>query len=125
MTTTRPTLAPKQTRASAAKKKAAMDSGISITIDERTYVVREGDITALDSRALRQEVGMTFPKIIAAMQDDPDLDLVAALVWLARRLEGERNLAFDDVASELNYSHVEDLKIGNAADEEVDESDPS
>ena len=84
-------------------RNAALDEGVTIVVDGRKYTVTAGELTGLDVMALRKEVGMSFQGLIGALQTDADVDLIAALMWLARRLEGETTLAYADVAAQVGY----------------------
>lgn len=110
MTDSRPNLQRKHTRTTQAKKQAQQDQGVSITLDGRTYTVMAGDLNALDARALRQALGHGLPKLIELLSTDPDIDLVAAVIWLARRIDGERGLTFDEVAEEIDYDAAERIE---------------
>jgi hypothetical protein len=82
--------------------------GMKIELDGRTYLVRENDLTPRDIRALRQETGFSWAGLGRELEKDPDIDLIAALVWMARRLDGEV-ISYDDVLGEMSYKS--DLKI--------------
>ena len=115
----RPSIQRKQTRATEAKRKSEQDLGISIRVEGTDYTVRHGDLTSLDTMALRRETGLSFMGLLSAFETQPDIDLIAALVWLARRIEGERMLTFADVAREIGY----DIDI-EVLDDPTEESDP-
>jgi riboflavin synthase alpha subunit len=115
----RPTLERKVTRASESKRKDELNLGLSISVDGTVYTVRQGDLTSLDTMALRRETGYSFMGLLKAFQADPDIDLIAALVWLARRIDGEQMLAYADVASDIGYDVDIDV-VGEAGEE----SDP-
>lgn len=87
----------------AARRKDTDSPGIQVDYNGKTYVVRQGDITAQDARALRKETGFSWLGLMREAGKDFDIDLVAAIVWFARRLDGDRDLAFDDVADEITY----------------------
>lgn len=94
----------------ARRRKANNDSpGMKIELDGRTYVVRESDISPHDIRALRSETGFSWAGLGRELQKDPDLDLIAALIWLARRIEGDE-VDYDTLLDELSYDS--DMKIG-------------
>lgn len=100
----RPSLARKVTPADRQRKHDQVAGrALSVTVDGVGYVVREGDLSAADSAALRREMGMSFAGVLRAAATDPDIDLVAAIVWLARRAEGERALTFAEVAESIGY----------------------
>jgi hypothetical protein len=99
----RPSHTRKVTKATEKKRIEGLDEGVTLTVDGKSYTVRAGDLTGLDVAALRREVGMSFAGIMTAMGRDPDVDLVAALIWLSRRIDGETTLAFDEVAADIGY----------------------
>jgi hypothetical protein len=116
---TRPSVQRKHTRASEQKRADALDEGIRIVLAGTAYEVRAGDLTAMDSLACRQQTGMPFAGILEAFGTAPDIDLVAAVMWLARRVKGERTLSFEAVASELRYGDVLDIEVEDVGPEEV------
>lgn len=122
-TPTRPSASRKHTRSTEANRASGLDEGIRITIEGVVYEVRSGDLTARDARELRRQVGMTFPTLLESLGADPDIDLIAALVWLSRRINGEQ-VAYDDIADEMGYDVFDTLTLGDTAAEEVDPSDP-
>lgn len=91
------------TKAMLAERDAALEEGISLSVDGTVHTVRMGDLSAMDTLALRKEVGMSFMGLMDAFRKDPDIDLIAALVWLSRRAAGEASLSYEAVASELGY----------------------
>lgn len=107
--TQRPTMTPRATRGSEKKRKEALDRGLSVKLNGQAYTVREGDLTSMDTMALRRETGLSFVALMQAFFTSPDIDLVAALVWLARRQAGETHLPFEVVASEIDYDSDVDV----------------
>ena len=87
----------------AAQRQRARGQGIRVTLEGQSYEVWEGDLSALDIAMLRREAGYSWLGLLRAATTDMDLDVVAALAWLARRVNGERNLPFEAVASQVNY----------------------
>jgi hypothetical protein len=120
----RPSTARKVTRKTEEKRDAALDEGLKLTIDGAEHVVRAGDLTALDSRELRRQVGMSFTGLMQAFASDPDIDLIAAIVWLARRIRGEALLSYDDVAGEMGYDVLDRIEFAEPEPEETDGTDP-
>lgn len=94
------------------KQKAATE--ITIVVDQQRYVLRANEISALDAMALRNETGISVRALLQSAQDDPDIDVIAGLVWLARRQAGETKLTFATVAEHLTYDA--DLEIGEGAE---------
>lgn len=115
----RPSLARKHTPRTEAKRTAAHEQGIRVTYDGQEYVVRSGDLNAMDARDLRKELGLSFMGLRRGLAEDPDLDLIAALIWLARRVDGERGLPYAAVALEMGYDDAaDDLEIELVTDAE-------
>lgn len=101
--------------------KAQDDSpGMRIEVDGRTYVVREADLTPRDVAALRRETGFAgWVGLAAEAQRGFDLDVLAALVWLARRIDGELTVSYESVLDSLSYQSelnvsVEDKRTAKA-----------
>lgn len=61
-------------------------------------------MTALDVRALREQTGMSYNRLIRVATQDMDIDLLAAIVWMARRVNGERDLTYTEVASAVTWT---------------------
>lgn len=115
--TRRPSLTPKApTKKAQTERDEALNTGITIAIPEGprkgSYTVSAGDLSALDVRALRREHGLSFRGLMLALKSDPDIDLIAAIVWLSVRARGDQSLTFEDVAADLDY----------ATDFDIDES---
>lgn len=96
MTPPTPTSARKPSRAATQARKEALETGMRITLDDHEYVVRLGDVTAQVARELRAATGHGFHWLVTRVGEDPDVDLIAEFVWLARRLGGEE-VALEDV----------------------------
>lgn len=96
---------------------------IVVVIDGEKYPFRLSEITARDSGALRSATGMSLRAIMSAAKTDPDIDVIAALVWLSRRQHGEKTLAYDDVAAEIGYDTTFDLEgVADAEDPDSPEA---
>lgn len=105
----------------AAAADAEQESGVKVTLDGVDYVVRQGDLNGRLTRELRQQTGCSFQKLITELDTDPDIDSVAALVWLARRIEGEA-VTYDEVAEEVGYDA--DIDVNTVSQEDAGEPDP-
>lgn len=90
-------------------KKSGTETTLRFRVDEREYVLRPDEINAIDANACRREVGVSVRALMQQAQVDADIDVIAALVWLARRQGGEPSLAFRDVAAALTYDSDIDL----------------
>jgi hypothetical protein len=93
------------------RKKADDSPGMRIEVDGRTYVVRESDLTPRDIAALRRETGFAgWIGLTTEAQRGFDLDVLAALVWLARRIDGD-TVAYESVLDELSYDSDLDVSV--------------
>lgn len=117
--TKRPSLARTHTPKSEAARKSALDEGVKITHDGEEYIVKAGDITSQIARRFRREVGMSFRAVMEELDTDPDIDSVAAIVWLARLIRGE-DVALDDVS--VGYDDLDEIEVEQTGPE--DEANP-
>lgn len=98
---------------------------INIRIEDVRYTLRPARLTPLDARECRTQVGRSFAGILKEAQDDPDIDTIAAIVWLARRQAGERKLSYVDVAKQITYeSTIETDEVEPSTDDGEVFSDP-
>lgn len=121
MSNTRPAAARKQTARTRAKMDDELNTGVSLTLDGKTYTVRPGDLSARIERELRREFGGSFDALRTELGRDPGLDSFATFVWLARRIDGE-DVTLDDV--EVSYRQFLDdgfsIEVVGKPDEEHD-----
>lgn len=113
MTTRRTSTAPRRADKQRIKETAP---DIVVKVDGTDYAVRADEISAVDASLLRRQTGMSVRAVMQAADDDPDIDIVAALVWLARRQAGETGVRFEDVAAEITYGS--DVAAGDVAEGE-------
>lgn len=99
----RPTTARKVTRKTEESRESALDHGLRISIEGEDFEVRVGDITSALARELRANMGFGPMQLIRQCSIDPDVDLLSAFVWLARRIAGEM-VRFQDV--EVTYAQL-------------------
>jgi len=119
--TKRPSIARKVTPRSEAKREAVLDSGLRITIEGENFDVRLGDVTPAMARELRANIGMGPLQLINATGISPDVDLLSAFVWLARRIRGEY-VAFDQVAVSYQQMLSDGFDVGFPEAEEDPEA---
>jgi hypothetical protein len=93
----------KVTRKTEENRESALDQGLRITLDGEVFEVRLGDITPAMARDLRGKVGFGPMQLVGQLAVDPDVDLLSAFVWLARRIAGEM-VRFEDV--EVTYAQL-------------------
>ena len=97
-----------------AKAKDKEQVSIQVKVAGTIYSLQANDVRPLDVAALRRATGFSFMGLMKAAETDPDIDVVAAIVWLSRRTNGERTLAYETVAGEFDY----DTEIEQVASKE-------
>lgn len=105
-------------RTTKARPKSASDSTISVIVNGQTFVLDVENCTAIDASDVRRRLGLSLRGLMAAAEEDPDIDIVACLVWLARRQAGEESLTFDEVASGIDYSAEVETEVSDEAKKE-------
>jgi len=93
---------------------------LEISVNNTNYLIRFEDFNALEAREFRREMGSGMA---AAFTDTPDLDTIAALLWLHRRKTNPK-LKFDDVAKELTYVNFDVGGSDEAEETGPEEDDP-
>ena len=93
---------------------------LEISVNKTNYLIRFEDFNALEAREFRREMGSGMA---AAFTDTPDLDTIAALLWLHRRKTNPK-LKFDDVAKELTYVNFDVGESDEAEETGPEEDDP-
>lgn len=86
---------------------------VRITVDSDTYDVDLSDLTGIDAKDFRRAVGIPLAAVLTE-KTELDLDVVAGLVWLARR-RNEPSLTFEKVAAGINF--LSDLDIDQVEEE--------
>ena len=119
MSNTRPPLARQHTRSTEAKRSEELDTGYRFTIDGDVFEARFGDVTPLIARELRANIGMGFMSLLGSLGRDPDIDLVSAAVWVARRIRGE-HVAFTDVEVSYAQMFADGFRVDMAGAEDVE-----
>lgn len=122
-TQTRPSLAKKHTRKSEEGREDVLNAGARIKIDDVWHEARLGDVTPTIGRELRTATGMSFMKLLGTLGEDPDLDVLQAFVFVARRIKGEV-VSIDDVAVSYEAIFADDFEVVAAGAEEVDAANP-
>ncbi len=100
-----------------ARKSKATDVGVKVTIAGKIYEIHFGELTGLDSRALRNATGYsTYSLLNQALGRDgpPDLDTAAAVAWLARYRAGETLLTFDEVLAATRWDDQPAIDLASA-----------
>ena len=74
---------------------------ISVTVEGTDYLLASRDMTGLDVRAMRDQCGHGFATLLSLALTDMDVDILAEVVWMARRINGEPQLTYDEVAGAM------------------------
>lgn len=83
--------------------KPPSDDQIIVVVDGVRHVFDHHEMNALDVRDLRRATGMSLGKLLEALSDDPDIDIIAAIVWLSRRQHGEPKIKYELVVQQIGY----------------------
>lgn len=114
---------PPQARRRTAGAKKNDSPGMKIDWNGRTYVVRESDLTPRDVAAIRRETGFAgWVGLAQEAQRGFDLDILAALVWLARRVKGDV-VPYDSVLDEMAYDADVEITVDDKRSKADDEGD--
>lgn len=81
---------------------------IAFAVDGRDYVITPGDLTAVESRAFKREMGRG---LIATFADgDYELEELATLMWLMDRRD-DPSLSWEDVASKITLADIRQVEV--------------
>lgn len=119
----RPPLNRKHTRTTEANRTSGLDKGVRITLDGVPYEVRAGDLTAVHTRLLRKEAGYGFARLLDLLEEDPDLDVIGTLVWLARTLNGDR-VTIDEVLADIGYEDLDGMEVEELTEPAPEDNSP-
>lgn len=87
---------------------------ITVIVDGVRHTLYPDLITGADAAAVREQCGYSVRKLVTLAQDDPDIDILAKLVWIARCQAGDRcDLA--EVAAAISYRSDIDVDAGETA----------
>lgn len=96
----------------------AQPGAMLITLNGQSWTISPEDVTPRDAAALRRQTGFAgFIGLQAEISRGFDIDVLAALIWLARRRDGETELLYDQVLDAMSYDDDFDLELvddGNA-----------
>jgi hypothetical protein len=98
---------------------AQQEPELQLTVDGEHVVIRFGDLTPRDARDFRRAVGT--PLMQAFTPENLDLDMLAGLVWLARRRDNPA-LTYEEVESTTTFgSFVFDTETSTNGQEAPDD----
>lgn len=87
--------------------------------DGKTYLFRFGDVTAQMAMEFRKATGM---KLTSFLAEGIELDSIGVIIWLCKRIEGER-VTLDQVLAEIDMTKVLEGREKLAEDDAVDTPD--
>ena len=115
--------APNPRRVAAERKRDAIrKQRLVLHVDDAEYVLRATDVTPALAGEYRRQTGLTVLATVGALYADPDLDVVASAVWLARRLAGD-SVTWDEVAEGMSWDQAIWMSHEDDADD-VEDGDP-
>ena len=75
---------------------------LSIAVDGDVHVFTPSALTAAQVGQCRRQTGRTVRALLDEMQTDPDIDTIAAFVWLAKLQRGD-DATYADVVDSIGY----------------------
>lgn len=123
MSNTQRPAARKPSRSADKKASDALDSGVRFIVGDQVHEVRIGEITPRLAREVRRETGSTVMQLIEEVGEAADLDTIAALIWIARRIQGE-NVTFDDIDIDYGTVMSDDFQVDVAGPDEEGDGGP-
>lgn len=100
-------MATKAPRPGVQRKKDEIDEAtraqLSVAYGDELHVVYPTEMSAIDALELRKQTGLRIADLLFNMTDNDKRDIsdMAAVIWLSRRSQGERDLTFDEVAADV------------------------
>lgn len=118
-TSTRPSLTPKETRKTREKRDEALEQGIGFTDTDGTRLqVRVRDVKGKHDAALVDATGYDFMGLLGALERRQGLDLLSAVVWFCRLVNGRDAGSYEETRDEFGYGDVLELDVDKARDED-------
>lgn len=119
MSNTRPSAARKHTRTTKASKVDELDRGIAFTDADGTRVqVRIRDVKGSHDAALVGLIGLDFMGLLEAISRRQGLDLLAAVVWFGRLVNGRDSESYAELLDTFGYEDVLTLDTGDPSAED-------
>lgn len=114
----RPSTARRVTRSTERAQEEQDKRGLCIHIDGADHTVVFSDVTPQVARQVRSVTGMGFMQIVAGIAASPDVDLIAAFLWVEKLLAGEK-VTLQSIDVDYDAVFADDFDISDPEDDEV------
>lgn len=115
----RPSHTRKETRKTQEKRDEALEQGIAFTDDDGTRLqVRVRDVKGRHDAQLVDAIGLDFMGLLEALSQRQGLDLLAAVVWFGRLVNGREAGTYADTVDDFGYGDVIALDVDDAKAED-------
>lgn len=104
------------------RRQAIKSMAVSVVIDGETYSARFADVDPLTAAECRKVLGFSVRQLFQYCAEDPDLDVVAGLIWIARRQRGEKKVTYAECSEGLSW--LSDFDVVPISDEDEDPDSP-
>jgi hypothetical protein len=97
--------AERQENRAAATRRKELERGLSFTDDDGVrIVVRVMDVKGSHDKALMEAMGLDFVGLLRTMSERQGTDLLAAVIWFGRLVNGRSSKTYDETLDEVSYS---------------------
>jgi len=110
--TQRPALQRQHTRTTDEKRDSGLDEGVSFLDEDGTRLnVRVRDVKGSHDAALVASIGLDFMGLLSALSQRQGLDLLSAVVWFGRLVNGRDAGTYESVRDDFGYEDVINLDM--------------
>jgi len=110
--TQRPALQRQHTRTTDEKRDSGLDEGVSFLDEDGTRLnVRVRDVKGSHDAALVAATGLDFMGLLSALSQRQGLDLLSAVVWFGRLVNGRDAGTYESVRDDFGYEDVINLDM--------------
>lgn len=115
----RPSTQRQHTRTTEAKRSDELERGVAFTdTDGARLQVRLGDVRGSHDAALVRAVGLDFMGLLEATTKRQGLDLLAAVVWFGRLVNGRDAGTYEETLESFGYGDLEAMGLDEAKPED-------
>lgn len=95
------------------------DAMLTLEWNDETLVLRQSEITGIDSRDFRAELGFGITGMFQADGKYLDVDSVAGMIWIIKRRKTPR-LTYEDIAAKVTFADLNNISDATGAEAEDD-----